>query len=94
MADPEERYAEFRQKLDALLQEFEAEAGPAKPYEGEDVGHCWPTEWVLVSGWVTETGLSSIARIGSSGLVSWHRDGMLHEALYGNWSGDEDEADD
>lgn len=45
------------------------------------------TGYVLVAEWMDESGERWLSRIdGPPGAVTgWHRDGMLHEALYGEW---------
>jgi hypothetical protein len=40
-------------------------------------------EWVIVVSTTDEDGESSLARVGSPNLLSHHRDGLLHEGLYG-----------
>lgn len=45
------------------------------------------TGWVLVAEWMDETGERWISKGHAPSKAKWEADGMLHEALYGDWSG-------
>ncbi len=45
--------------------------------------------WALVLDWSDDEGDRLIGRAWSPGLAKWHAAGMFHEALYGDWSGED-----
>lgn len=51
------------------------------------------TGWVLVMEWMADDGECWLTRGHAASLTSWHADGLHHEALYGDWPDDDDEAD-
>ena len=81
MADltPEEEKA--RDSFHRLFQQF---ADTVFESEGIIV-----TEWVLVIAALDSEGSGQVARLVSQDLVTWKRAGLLHDALYGNWSNDD-----
>jgi hypothetical protein len=72
-----------REKTRAFFQEL----GPPDP---EDAGAIL-TGWVVVQEWMNPNGEKSLVRGWDHSLTRWSANGMMHEALYGDWSevGDE-----
>lgn len=55
--------------------------------EADVEGRVILTAYVLVAEWMDDKGEPWITRIDGppNAQTNWKRDGMLHEALYGNW---------
>lgn len=67
------------------LNEFLQEQGPPTDDDEHPQGAAVLVGWVVVTDWMDETGERWITRGFSASKVKWDADGMLHEALYGNW---------
>lgn len=51
------------------------------------------TGWTVVCEWQDSNGERWLSKSYSDSLARWHADGMLHEALYGNWPEDDEDDD-
>ncbi len=60
------------------------------PDEPQPKGDLLLSEWVLMSNWVDEEGISWTVRLNSHSLSRTHRLGMLHEGLFGRETGEFD----
>jgi hypothetical protein len=74
-----------------LHAEIQQRANAIGPTDDDDFvaepGDMWMlSEWVLVANWVNvNDGNSRLVRLGSPDLLSHHRAGLLHEALFTDW---------
>jgi hypothetical protein len=50
-----------------------------------DDGHAVLTGWALVSEWMDEKGERWLSKSHAAGTAAWSANGMIHEALYGDW---------
>lgn len=72
------------------LNDFLQQQGPPRDGGGEEIdGATVLTGWVVVLEWMDEQGTRWLSRGWAASKANWEADGMLHEALYGDWPKDE-----
>lgn len=80
---PEQEAA--REVVHGALRDTAETLGPQG--QGGMAGPWLLSEWVLVCSWThAESGEATLTRLGVNGGLAHHRNGLLHEALYGDWS--------
>lgn len=50
-----------------------------------DDGHAVLTGWAVVAEWMDEKGERWLSKSHAAGTANWSANGMMHEALYGDW---------
>ncbi len=69
------------------IQEVLQEVGPISTPDRAAV----LTGWAVVTEWMDESGEKWIAKTSSDSITSWQAGGLYHEALYGDWPGEEED---
>lgn len=84
MTEPE--FTPPRQAIETALNEHAETIGP-------DIAHggvMLPSEWIILTCWTdADTGESYLSGFTSENLLAHHREGLLHQCLYGGmWTDD------